>query len=340
MRLAGIPFSGRWAAANYVAATLWVQQLALLPSLLSLTLLVVVWALGIASLLWRKDVALRERLLRILIPGFCGALGFSVATCAAQQRLSDRLPRADENRVSKVVFQVAELPRLRPDSRQFVARVLRSHPAGVPQRIVVGWAAPDWAGPYAERKSHDFPDLYPGQIWQANVIVKTPHAALNPNGFDYESHLFAQGIRAVASVRGSPRLLEVQPLAERSLSLMAESLRHGIREKMLPFLDGMRYGGVITALSIGDQASISAEDWAIFNRSGLTHLVSISGAHVTLIASLVAALAAWAWRRCQIKKTNLAELVPAQNVAAYIAVGVAGLYCVVAGWGCQRSAHS
>lgn len=333
MRVAGIAFSGRWAALSYVAATFAVQRLPELPSLRVVAVVLLVGVLAFFAAIRLSDQAWRHRVLVCLIPMLFALAAFAIGVYAAVTRLADQLPAEDENRVSKLVFEIVELPRLRPDSRQFVAKVLESRPTGVPQRILVNWNAPGWAGPYATPKKHRFPELHPGQIWQANVIVKTPHGSLNPHGFDYESYLFAQGIRAIANIRGSPRLVEVKPVTKRSLGVQAESLRHAIRERMLPFLEAKRYGGVITALSIGDQASIPAGDWEIFNRSGLTHLVSISGAHVTLIASLVAALAAWVWRRLRIGKINCAEWVPAQTVASYIAVVIAGMYCVIAGWG-------
>ena len=39
--------------------------------------------------------------------------------------------------------------------------------------------------------------------------------------------------------------------------------------------------GILAALAVGDQRSISAEEWRLFNRTGVTHLMSISGAATT-----------------------------------------------------------
>ncbi len=58
-----------------------------------------------------------------------------------------------------------------------------------------------------------------------------------------------------------------------------------------------RYGGVLLALVLGDQRAISDADWTLFNRTGIGHLVSISGLHITMIASLVGLLVALLWRR-------------------------------------------
>ena len=40
-------------------------------------------------------------------------------------------------------------------------------------------------------------------------------------------------------------------------------------------------------LAIGDQDGMDDADWRIFNRTGLTHLVSISGSHITMLANQI-----------------------------------------------------
>ena len=47
---------------------------------------------------------------------------------------------------------------------------------------------------------------------------------------------------------------------------------------------------MIVALVVGDQRAISQSDWKVFNRTGISHLVSISGLHITMIAGLFAAV--------------------------------------------------
>ena len=51
------------------------------------------------------------------------------------------------------------------------------------------------------------------------------------------------------------------------------------------------------ALTVGDQRAIDSDFWRVFSRTGTTHLMSISGLHVTMVAALVAWLAGWGWRR-------------------------------------------
>ena len=93
------------------------------------------------------------------------------------------------------------------------------------------------------------------------------------------------------------------------------------------------------ALVMGDQAAISQEDWVLFNRSGLTHLVSISGTHITMLSSLASLLSFLLWRRCGFAGKLFADRIAAQRWASVVGILVAFLYCNIAGWGvpAQRS---
>jgi len=55
--------------------------------------------------------------------------------------------------------------------------------------------------------------------------------------------------------------------------------------------------GLITALAVGLTSGMSVDQWRVFNATGTTHLVAISGLHVTLFALLafVAARILWRW---------------------------------------------
>ena len=72
---------------------------------------------------------------------------------------------------------------------------------------------------------------------------------------------------------------------------VVEHARERVRERISKALPGAPYAGVLTALAIGDQRAIPEPQWLVFNRTGVTHLVSISGLHVTVFAALAGLLA-------------------------------------------------
>lgn len=328
--------TGRICLLAFVAATGAVQCLPYLPAR-ALWLGLLGSAVILSLTVFLLAPAIRWR---VLLPVWAALAGLLITAARAEHRLADELQPINENQVSRVVLRIAELPKSSPDSRQFEAEVLSSIPEGIPSRIQVSWAAPNWAGPYgggardADRSDAGqdvFPELIPGQIWRMALTMKKPHGNRNPHAFDYEAYMFAHGLRATGSVRGKPRYIGDEPWA--SLPVIAQRARYHVRAAMQPYLEGKRYGAVMLALAIGDQASVDASDWQVFNRTGITHLVSISGSHITMIAALAGAFVYWLWRRGHVRGRYLAERLPAQLAAATAALLVAWIYCLLAGWG-------
>lgn len=258
--------------------------------------------------------------------GLCA--GTLNASLQAQQRLDDALADIHQDQVSRLIVRVAELPDGDDRHQRFVAELAEPARPGIPSRIQVTWQAP----PGAKRGTlQDVPQLLPGQVWRMALVLRRPHGVLNPAGPDAEARMFARSLRAVGTVRGQPKLLDDQPWA--SPGIVIERARHLVREGLRKALGEHRYAPVLIALAIGDQAGVAREDWRIFNRSGITHLVSISGMHVTSIAGIAGVLVAALWRRGRWRGVGWAEFVPSRVAGGAAAAVVALLYCLLAGWG-------
>ncbi len=273
-------------------------------------------------------------LLRVAILCLLSAwAGFVLTVWCAQARLDQTLADGNVDRVSRVTLRVDSLPRLQPDQLAFEAVVLDARPGGVPERIRVRWPAGGWRGPYAPAQPPDppFPEVRPGQVWRMALVLRPVRAAQNLHAFDYEAHMFAAGIRAQGTVRGAPEWLRDEDWA--GLSVVAGRARHAVRVAMAPYLENLRYGPVLRALAIGDQDGVDDADWTVFNRTGITHLVSISGSHITMLAGAGALAVSALWRRLRWRGRCLAERWPARRAGAVAALLVAWLYCLLAGWG-------
>src|SRR6185503_14402877 len=85
---------------------------------------------------------------------------------------------------------------------------------------------------------------------------------------------------------------------------------------------------ILSALAVGDQRAIAAEEWRLFSRTGVTHLMSISGLHVTLVSGLVGWLVSAIWRRVP----WLALRLPARKAGAAAAIFGAFGYTLLAGF--------
>ena len=287
----------------------WTSAATLLVSLL----------LALASLLRKTRTALSVALMLAV------TAGASYVWLRADLRMADALPHEWEGRDIQLVGIVDELPQADQQGVRFAFRVERvlTPDAIVPPRIALGW----YRATVRELQGEPLPKLHAGERWQLTVRLKRPHGYANPNGFDVEAWLLENNLRATGSVRGDDinRLLATN--AGRPIDYL-NRLRDRLRERMQTALAGQRYAGVLIALAIGDQRAVSEADWSLFNATAVSHLLSISGAHVTLFAGWMGWLTLAAWRR----SPRLVALLPAQQAAALVAAVVAVGYAALAGF--------
>jgi competence protein ComEC len=257
-----------------------------------------------------------------LLAGAAAALGFVWAAGFAHLRLAEELPAAIEGRDIELTGVVAGLPQALERGVRFEFDVEEALP-GVPPHVSLAW----YRSPDAE--DEDASPLIPvraGERWRFTVRLKRPHGNLNPHGFDYEAWLFERGIRATGYVR--PRSAERIDARAWQPGYAVEMLRETLRDRFRAALPEAPYAGILIALAIGDQHAIDADLWLSFARTGITHLMSISGLHVTMFAGLAYALVNWLWRR----STRLPLRLPAQHAAAVGGFLAALLYCLLAGF--------
>ncbi|MGE4339475.1 MAG: ComEC/Rec2 family competence protein, partial [Pigmentiphaga sp.] len=277
---------------------------------------------GAAAAMPSRRLRVRHSLLALAWLLWMVALGASYTAWRAETRLAQTLDERHENLVTRLTLRIDSLAVGDALFQRAEATVLHSPVSGVPTRLRLGWPAPAEGG---------IPELVPGDVYSAAVVLKRPHGARNPQAFDAEAWMFERGLRARATVRGQPVLLERPVWAGAGVAV--ERIRHHLRRALRIALGDARYGPVVIALALGDQASVPASDWEVFSRTGIIHLVSISGLHVTLLAGLAGAAALWLWKRGSWRGLPLPEYAPSRTAGAVTALFAAWLYCLVAGWG-------
>src|SRR6266511_3938882 len=294
--------------------------------------LLLAFALGVLALQQQAELPSAARAVWIALPLAIALLfyaiglgGFFYAAWRAEARLADELSGAWEGRDVEIVGVIDELPQPGERGTRFALAVEQVLTPGavVPSRLSLGWYG-SWRG---ERAREDVPELRGGERWDLTVRLKRPHGTVNPHGFDVEAWLLENEFRATGYVRESDTNGRLAAFAGRPGDYVIR-LRESIRERILSVLEGRPYAGVIAALAIGDERAIPAEQWRIFNRTGIGHLISISGLHVTFFATLVGAVVFWLWRRSH----GLTLLLPARKAAAVGGVVAAFLYVLLAGF--------
>src|SRR2546422_7595132 len=114
--------------------------------------------------------------------------------------------------------------------------------------------------------------------------------------FDYELWLWEQGIQATGYVRAGPHDAPPSRLSS-SWEHPVERARQSVREAIFARVENRPLAGVVAALVVGDQNAIERADWDVFRATGVAHLMSISGLHITMFAWLASLLIRSGWRR-------------------------------------------
>ncbi len=255
-------------------------------------------------------------------------LGFAVAGLQAVPRLAEALPAGLEGQDLVVIGTVARLPQNNLTGTRFVFDIdsarWRGEAVQVPRRVSLGW----YRGPDDDAlligPQHD---LRAGQRWQLTVRLRQPHGSLNPGGFDLELWLFEQGVRAGGYVRS--RAGDVALKLDESAGHPIERLRQDLRDRIDAAVPDRAAAGVLAALAIGDQQAIDRADWDVFRATGVAHLMSISGLHVTMFAWLAGVLLQRLWRL----SPAAMRACPAPTAARWGGLIAAASYALLAGWG-------
>jgi len=297
----------------------WLQQQPELPPARWLWLLPL-----LLSVLWLPAFSrpVIEFFRRLAVLSLCVALGFAWAAWRADARLAERLPAQWQGVDIALVGVIADLPHANARGERFVFDVEQVVTPNAPalQRVQL---TRYWPRGSAKRVAQ----MQAGERWQLTVRLKMPYGTSNPHGFDLEAWMLERGINASGYVRETPVPQRLAALAATPAAWIAAT-RATVRQRIFTTLDDAPYAGVIAALVVGDQRSIPHGQWRAFTRTGVNHLLSISGLHVTMIAALAGWLVASVWRRLP----RRAERLPARQAGLVAAVLAAFGYALLAGF--------
>jgi len=277
--------------------------------------------LGVAAALACALVPHERRVARGLVVAAAGfLLGFGYSAERAQLRLAESLPLAMEGADVTVTGIVSGLPQVNDMGTRFPFDVEKwggsATRGALPSTLSLAWYA---------QGNDALPHVSACERWRFTVRLKRPRGFANPHGFDFEAWALERGIRATGYVRA------VAPvrLSERVDGwCLVHRWRGQVREAMLAHLGDAPLRGVLVALAIGDQDSIPESDWETFWRTGVGHLMSISGLHITMLAALAFAVVAFAW----VRVPGLALRLPARKAAAVAGVATAAAYTLMTGY--------
>lgn len=123
---------------------------------------------------------------------------------------------------------------------------------------------------------NDRAELTEGARLRLRARLVPPAPPLLPGGYNFARAAWFSGLAATGSVLGSPNVLEPGRGSEGRLLKLQRSLSRHVRDNIAG-----SPGTLAAAFASGDRGAIAPEDEDAMRDAGLTHLLSISGLHVS-----------------------------------------------------------
>jgi competence protein ComEC len=259
-------------------------------------------------------------------PLLAALAGFLWGNWHAARALDERLASSLEGEALVAVGTIEGLPHRRPDGWRF--RFCPQQVADESRSLTIDGC---WRLSWRERR--DFrrgssmrggdPDLRSGERWQLVVRLRRPRGLVNPGGFDSERWALESGTTAIGYVRDDVRNKRL------NLAGGIDAARERIATRIDNALVGReRMAALLRGLVVGDRRGFTDTDWRVFRVTGTSHLFSISGLHVGMLAIIVAALIIWLTHACP----EMLRHGPRRFLAIVPAMLVAVGYALLAGF--------
>lgn len=228
---------------------------------------------------------------------------------------------------------IVDLPQPHEDSWRFRFEITEAwhestgERVTTPERVLLGWYGLGRAGDGTGQLV-----LRAGERWALSVRLKQVHGQMNPGGFDFERWAWEHGIGATGTVRHGANDRVALRLAQTSRDVLAQ-WRQSMRDRIHERIPDKRWASILAGLVLGDTAGIERADWDVFRATGIAHLISISGLHVTLLAWWLRAVVIFLWRRTSVFGTPCSLWLPAPWAGLLLGLAAAWAYALFSGWG-------
>ncbi len=122
-----------------------------------------------------------------------------------------------------------------------------------------------------------------GDVIRLSGKIYEPRGYNNPGGFDYPAYLARSGIYRTVSVKSGDRILVLA--GGKGIFRSIQDWRESIRQSFLHFTTGSA-SAILQAMVLGEEGSLTDDLREIFLAAGVTHIISISGSHLGMVAIL------------------------------------------------------
>ena len=125
-----------------------------------------------------------------------------------------------------------------------------------------------------------------GDVIEGNARLGPPPGPAMPGGYDFRFFAWYAGIGGSGYFLGHPKLIEGARPPPMHLMMHVDALRHRVGQILREALPGQA-SALATALIIGERSGIDEATNQALRRSGLAHILAISGLHMALVSLTV-----------------------------------------------------
>ena len=127
--------------------------------------------------------------------------------------------------------------------------------------------------------------LFPGDRVTMRAVLLPAPAPAAPGAYDFQRDAWFMRLGGVGFTVGDIRPQAGQPAREGSWTLWLNAARVAVVQRTLAVIPGAA-GALAAALLTGEQGAVPAEVMGWMRDSGLAHILSISGLHISLVAAI------------------------------------------------------
>lgn len=172
-------------------------------------------------------------------------------------------------------------------------------------------------------------DLVAGDHINALIKLRPLPGPVIPGGYDFGRALYFEGIEATGFIFGSP---EITGTTSRIFSLedFLQNVRAGIAKRVRETFQSFQMvenGAIANALIVGERGGITPEARDVLARTGLAHILAISGLHMALVVGG----ALFLMRFILAVNPRVAITRPTKKIAAFVGLSVGIIYFSLSG---------
>lgn len=239
----------------------------------SIIILAAIVVLILAVMTWRERVAL-SRFLLIIIPGIIGMAAYLYSVLWLPANHYVRIV-PDDKAIHEMTGTISSPLDRDPGRTAFVMELsdIDGAPATGKIRVSV---------------REGLTSIGYGDIISVSGRMFEPGGFNNPRGFDYTAYLAQSGIYRMVSVKGGKEVRTIG--AGSGIFRTIQDWRERIRQAFLASTHGPG-SAILQAMVLGEEGGLTDDTRDQFMAAGVTHIISISGSHLGMLAVLCFGLA-------------------------------------------------